>query len=73
MLADDFQQETEWQQVSSNLQDSHQYSGRSFRFLSVLPWDHPERQSLQVIIIIIINIIQSKLILLSIIYYQTLL
>ena len=28
-LADDFTLESEWQQVSSSLQDSSQYSGRS--------------------------------------------
>ena len=28
-LADGFSQESEWQQVSSSLQDSSQYSGRS--------------------------------------------
>ena len=29
VLADDFSVESEWQQISSNLQDSSQYYGRS--------------------------------------------
>ena len=58
-LADGFSLEYEWQQVSSSLQDSSQYSGRS-QWYSSLDGLHSSA-NFRIIIIIIIIIIYSCL------------
>ena len=55
-LADGLSLESEWQQVSSSLQDSSQYSGRSQQYCS-LDCLHSSSYSVIIIIVVIVAVV----------------